>query len=113
MDYQWALLILAIASPAIAWWGTTRYFVGKVQQWIDNNEASTREWRAEVSTRLQALEVHFRNTEQAVISTKVDSLVSEVWALRKWKHERAEPYIGAVDALKNRVDQVERTLNKQ
>lgn len=111
MDFQWAFLAIAVLSPMIAWWGTARYFSGKVQQWIETTEKSTLEWREEVAARLQALEAHFRNTEQAVVATKVEALTTEVWGLRQWKHTRAEPYIGAMDAMNQRVTRIERVLN--
>jgi hypothetical protein len=111
IDLQWAFLLVAICSPIVAWWGTTRYFTGKVQQWIEANEQATRDWRDEVAARLQALEAHFRNTEQAVIATKVESITKEVWSLREWKHARGEPYVGAMDAMNQRVTRIERVLN--
>lgn len=111
MDVQWALVALALISPALAWWGTTKYFTGKVQQWIDDTEQSTKEWRTDVGRRLQVLEEQMTDTEKAVLATKVETMGQEIWSLREWKHLRGDPYVNAMDALNKRVERLERILN--
>ena len=107
IDPQWIFLAIALLSPVLVWWGTFKYFSGRITQWIKNND----EWRDEISVRLKSMEEHFRKTDQAIVATKVSSLELEILRLRKWRHERADPYVSAMDAMNQRVQRIERVLN--
>lgn len=43
----------------------------------------------------------------ARIEEKIQRAEMDIMDLRKWKHEKGDPYIGAVEVLKARVDRLE------
>lgn len=61
-------------------------------------------WRG-ISNRLLAVELW--QARHADVQTKLDSAEREILRLREWRHLKGDPYVGAVDALKQRVDRIE------
>lgn len=59
----------------------------------------------ENSQRLDRIEGHVSKTN--VLESALLRAEDDIRDLREWKHERADPYIGAVDALNARVEHLE------
>lgn len=70
------------------------------------------EWRREVNADLDTLHKSTSATDIAVMRQTHKALTSEVTELAKYthnmKHRYVDPYIRAVDVLKNRVDELSR-----
>lgn len=60
--------------------------------------------------RIDEIATLIHSTDQAVISVKVARAEQDILDLRKWKHEKADPYIGAMNAMKDRVDSLWRKV---
>lgn len=99
-----AMLLIALLTPLLAWWGSTRYFAGVISA---QQEASVT-WRESAEKRLGEIETALRASSYAVLKERMDRADQDILALRKWRHEKGDPYIGAVDALKYRVDELSR-----
>jgi hypothetical protein len=98
-----AMLVLAVLSPALAWWGSTRYFAGQ----FDAQQIATREWRTGIEKRLDGMDALLQTVSYAAMLERVKRAEQDILDLRQWKHVKADPYIGAVDVLKTRVDSLE------
>lgn len=107
MSPEWIVgagtLLLAALSPILAWWGSTRYFVGR---W-EAQQAASLEWRKIIDERLKELEATMRENSFAALVGRVQRAEKDILDLREWKHLKADPYIGAMDALKDRVERLE------
>lgn len=112
---QWiqiaVVVVLAILSPVLAWWGSTRYFVGRFDEWKRHSE----EWRRLTDVRLDNLDPVKRAELAAQMEQRVKTLEIELDKIRKWRHERGDPYISALNALEPRVSKLEarRTRNEE
>lgn len=47
----------------------------------------------------------------ALIGIVYKILDREIQTLRKWRHMKGDPYIGAMDQMNKRVDRIEKVLN--
>ena len=91
---------IAIASPILAWWGSSKFFLGAFAEWKHASE----EWRKSLGERLNQME---DAVTKAGLSLRVERNEKDILDLRGWKHAQVEPYIRAVDVLKERVDKLE------
>ena len=94
------MIVFAILSPMLAWWGASRFFAGQFSEWKRNSD----HWRAVTDKRLEAMELALQSSSYAVMSSRLQRAEQDILDLREWKHVRADPYISAVDVLKTRVD---------
>jgi hypothetical protein len=91
---------VAIASPILAWWGSSKFFLGAFGEW----KRSSEEWRKGLGVRLDQMEDAVTKTGLLI---RVVRNEKDILDLRGWKHEQVEPYIRAVEVLKERVDKLE------
>lgn len=98
-----AMLLIALLTPLLAWWGSTRYFAGV----ITTQQEAAVTWREAAEHRLFEIEKALRESSYAVLKERVDRADQDIQSLRKWRHEKADPYIGAMDMLKARVDSLD------
>lgn len=99
-----ATLIMAVATPFLAWWGSSRYFTGQFEQWRANSE----EWRHRTDNRLDAIDHTIQAGSWPALVVRVARTEQDVLELRRWKHEKVDAYIPrAVDDLERRISRLE------
>lgn len=98
-------LLLAIVSPVLAWWGSTRYFNGRFEEWRKASD----EWRKRMEDKLERFDIAgtLRATLDENVKLRLQTLEREVTALRRWKHTKGERYVGALDAVNSRIHKLE------
>lgn len=87
------MLVLALLSPLLAWWGSTRYFAGVMNA---QQEAAVI-WRETAEKRLGEIEKALRESSYAVLKDRMDRADIDILALRTWRHQ-IDPFI------KRRID---------
>ena len=76
-------------------------------QWIETKERLDHKFRHdEYSSAIQRI-----NLELYPLTKQVEILDAELEKLREWKHLRADPYIGAMDAMRQQIDRLETRMN--
>ena len=100
----WITVLFAAISPLLAWWGSTRYFSGRFVEWRKSSD----EWRDRVDKRLESFDVGSRAALDENIKLRISRLESELDNVREWKHLRAEPKLGMLNAIITRIDRVEK-----
>lgn len=98
------MLGIALLSPLLAWWGSTRYFAGM----LSAQEEAAAAWRTGAESRLSQIETMLRANSYDAMLVRMARTEKDISDLREWKHVKADPYVGAVDVLKSRVDQLEK-----
>jgi hypothetical protein len=93
-------LAVAIASPILAWWGSSKFFLGAFGEWKQASE----DWRKGLGRRLDEMEAA---VTKAGLSIRIERNERDILDLREWKHVQVEPYVRAVEVLKERVDKLE------
>lgn len=68
------MLVLAIISPMLAWWGSSRYFNGRFEEW----KRSSEDWRRNVDKRLDGVDNSARATLEENIRLRLDRLEKDV-----------------------------------
>lgn len=67
-------------------------------------------WR-DLVKRVDSVSALVCSTDQAVLKTRVDDAHDEIDRLRKFRHEKIEPYIYAMDSVNKRIESLERVRN--
>lgn len=98
------MLIIAVLSPLLAWWGSTRYFAGVVSA----QQEAAQIWRQNCEKRLADIEEVLRTNSYSAMLVRMARAEQDITELRGWKHLKVDPYIGALDVLKSRVDTFEK-----
>lgn len=87
------MLVMALLSPLLAWWGSTRYFAGVMNA---QQEAAVA-WRKDAEKRLGDIEAILRTNSYSAMVVRMDRAEVDIRDLRTWKHQ-ADPFI------KRRID---------
>lgn len=95
-----ATLLFSVLSPILAWWGSSRYFVGR----YDEQQKATELWRGWMERKIESLDVMVRANTYAVLLGRVDRMEIDVGDLQSWQGSTGDGYVRAVDVLKERVD---------
>lgn len=106
---SWIAIAIAVSSSALFWWGAYRYFTGQIGEWrkfVDEKLAE----------HVRRLERHIDKDELAhqqvaVLGSDSKRHAKDIQDLRDYKHLKLDPYIGAMDAMNNRVLRIEKYLN--
>lgn len=93
-------VVISIATAILSWWGTSRFFMGAFEEW----KRASQEWRESLGRRLNEME---NAVTKAGLAQRIERSEKDILDLREWKHTQVEPYIRAVDVLKERVDRLE------
>ncbi len=79
----------------------------RFEQWIKDKERYDHEFRHdEYAPAIQRI-----NLELYPLAKQVEMLDSELEKLREWKHLRGDPYVAAMDAMKQQIDRLELRMN--
>lgn len=93
-------LVLTVAAPMLAFWGSNKYFKGRLDQWQKGIE----NWQRHMDGQILELRQAFERSNVAVLASRLETAEREIESLREWKHVRVDPYVGAMDGLKAQVD---------
>lgn len=100
-----AAFIFMMATPILAWWGSTRYFTGR----FDEQQLHTRQWRELIEKQLEHINATLSANSYAAMLVRMQHVEEDLTRIHRWKHTVVDPYIpGAVDAMKHRLDRLDR-----
>lgn len=101
-DINWTFLgtLMVILTGLV---GAMRWLFGRPSnQAMDRRHQQNLTKFDELSTEVKKLAVPLARIEEKILRAEMDIL-----ELRRWKHEKGDPYIGAVEVLKARIDSLE------
>lgn len=98
-----AMLLLAVMSPMLAWWGSNRYYIGR---WEEQSRSTT-EWRVAIEKRMDSVDSTLKTISYATVAAELLRIKDDVIRLREWQESEGIAYIRAVDVLNERVKSLE------
>lgn len=106
-------LLVVLLSPILAWWGSSKFFEGRLEQWQANSDS----WRAFATQRFETLEATMKTLADAAVYRRLnvleENLAAQIDYVSEMKHLVIDPYIRAVEVLKTRVDYLDKRANEK
>ena len=106
---EWIPIAFAVISSALFWWGAYRYFTGQIGEWRKSVDKDI----AELTRRLERhiYKDELVHEKVAIISSDLKRSEKDIQDYRDYKHEKLDPYVGAMDAMNQRVERLETWRN--
>lgn len=92
-------LLLAVLSPVLAWYGSTRYFAGKLEEQQNN----TKEWRQLVEKRLDGIEGRLEQSSWGVLQNRMGRAEQDILDVRRAIEERIKTLHERIEIIGKRT----------
>ncbi len=112
---DWAILlgvivsVVTLATPFLAWWGASRYFSGQWDAYLKNQQ----EWREGIGHRLDHIDAAIQQGSWPTVISRLGRAEQDILDLRRFKHEKVEPYVRALDVQRHEIDTLKQQMARR